>query len=369
MKEKILIVGAGITGLTLARLIAEKDKNVTVVEKRSHIGGNCYDYFDNNGNYVKPYGPHIFHTKHEEVYNFLSKFTAWKTYKHKVYVEINDKLFVIPFNIVGIKNQFNSTDAKRIIVRLEHFYKKNENISILDLKKKKEDYYLNMLSTFIYENIFKNYTIKQWDIKPEDISKEVINRVPFYNGRNNYYFKDDTHQGMPKYGYTNMFNNIINHENISITLNKDYRDIDVSVYDKVFITSPIDEYFYYKYGKLQYRRIFVKLQTYMNRDSFQSNSVINYPNKHNFTRISEFNKFLKINNDSTVVGFEYPSWDKGYMAYPVLTEENLEKVNKYFKDSKKEKNVFFVGRLAEYKYYNMDQACKRAIDLVGELYG
>ena len=363
MDEQILVIGAGISGCTLARKIAEAGKKVVIVDIRTHIGGNCYDYFDKDGNYVKPYGPHIFHTKHEEVYNFLSRFTSWNSYKHKVYAEVDDKLYIIPFNVGSIRQAFDDITAKRIVSRLEYFYGKDENVSILKLMQKKDDYYISLLSEFVYRKIFLNYTLKQWDIRPENISPEVIDRVPVYIGKEEQYFKDDRYQGMPKYGFTSMFNNMINHENIKLILNEDYKNLQLFHYRKIFVTSPIDEFFDYKYGKLKYRRLRIELET-INKPSYQYNSVINFPQDKSITRISEFNKFLRIKNNSTVIGREYPTWDKdGFLAYPVLDKKNLDILEKYKKDIEILKNVYFVGRLAEYKYLNMDQVVKNALSV------
>ena len=366
MMKNNLIIGAGITGITLARCIAEKGENVVVVEKRPHIGGNCYDYFDDDGNYVKPYGPHIFHTKHEDVYAFLSRFTKFKTYKHKVYAEVDEKLYTLPFNYDGIRQAFDKKTASRIISRLEFVYGKNKNVSILDLMKVKDDYYLKTLGDFVYEKIFLNYTLKQWDIKPEDISPEVTNRVPIFTGKSKDYFREDPYQGIPEHGFTSMFQHILNHKNITLMTNMDYNDLVLDTFDRVFVTSPIDEFFKYKYGKLKYRRISIVLEKKLT-DKFQSNSVINHPNANGFTRITEFNHFLKVKSDSTVIGTEYPSWEKGFLAYPVLTPENHEIYEKYKVDADAMENTFFVGRLAEYKYLNIDICVKHALKLIEDI--
>jgi len=357
--KNILIIGAGITGLTLARKLAEKNNKITIVEKRGQIGGNCYDFFK-DGNYIQKYGPHIFHTNSKIVWDFLNKFTSFNNYKHKVLGFVNGRLINIPFNLNTIKLIF----PDRYIYFKNLLIKKfgiNNKISIIDLKNEKQKG-ISELSNYIYKNIFLNYTIKQWDVDPENIDKSVISRVPVFISKDNKYFQDK-YQGIPDNGFTKMFKEMIKHPNIILKLNLNYKNIDLNVFDKIYYTGPLDFFFNYKYGKIKYRKIYLKFKKY-NKVSYQKVAVINYPNNEKFTRITEFNKFLNIKNTSTIIIEEYPSWNKGFVGYPVLDNDNQIIINKYLQEVDLLKNVKFVGRLAECKYYNMDQAIKKAINIV-----
>ncbi len=361
MNNKYLIVGAGITGITITERLASRGNEVILIDLRNTIGGNCYDYFDENRNYIQKYGPHIFHTNETRVWKYLSKYTKFNNYSHYVYVSISSKKINIPFNLNSIDLVFSSKQSKVIKSILLDEFKLSEKIPILNLRKSSNPLIIK-LSDYIYENVFLNYTLKQWGLKPNEIDPSVTARVPVFISKDNRYFQDK-YQGIPVKGFSAMFNSMIKNKNIKLILGKDYKKIiNGQNFEKIFYTGPLDYFFDYKYGKILYRRIKLKFQKY-NKESFQMNSVINYPNNYKFTRKTEFNKFLFLKNDSTIVAKEYASWDKGFLGYPVQNDSNFKIIDKYINEAKKLKNIIFAGRLAECKYYNIDQAVNRALEI------
>src|SRR6056297_3658287 len=350
--QKIIIVGSGITGIVLAEQLASKRKKVKIIEKRDHIGGNCYDYKNKNDVLIHKYGPHIFHTNNKRAWEYLSQFTKWIEYTHEVLCKVNDKLIPLPFNFNSLYKLFNNQKAKKLEIKLKKIFPNKKRISILKLRKVK-DKELKELSEFIYKNIFVNYTQKQWGMVPEKIDKEVIGRVPVILERNNYYFHD-RYQGIPKKGYTRMFQKMLKNKNIQVVKNTDYFQIKNKInYDKLIYTGPIDKFFNYKYGKLNYRKLKIKVET-KNKKNYQPKAVVNYPSlKYDFTRITEFNKLCQKNNQKAVIGKEYTG-EKGFLAWPTLNRENRNKKEEYYKEKEKLKNIYFIGRLAEYNYYDMD---------------
>lgn len=360
MKKKILIIGAGITGIALAEHYANKNYSVKIIEKRDHIGGNCYDYKDGNGIIIQKYGPHIFHTDNKEVWDYLSQFTNWIYYQHKVLGFVDGKYVPVPFNINTLYELFSPKLGGKLEEKLIDKFGYNKNIPILELRNT-EDKDLEFLADFIYEKIFLHYTVKQWGLKPEEIDPSVTERVPIIISRDDRYFQDK-YQGIPKDGYTEMFKKMLSNKNIEVQLNTDFKNIkDNNKYDKMFYTGPIDEYFNYKFGKLDYRYVNIEFKT-INQDIYQKAAVINYPNNYDFTRITEFKKFSNQKFENTTIGIEYPG-DKGFMAWPVINKKNKEISTKYWQEAKKLKkeNVYFVGRLAEFKYYDMDDVIENII--------
>lgn len=363
-KQKNLIIGAGITGITAARLLAEKQEQVLIIEKRSHIGGLCYDFFNKEKQYAQNYGPHIFRTNSKKIWGFLSKFTNWKNYKHKVLASIDDKMIHVPFNLKNLDILFNKKKAKYLRRKLILFIGKEKSISIFNLKKSK-DKDIKKLADYIYTKTYHNYTKKLWGVEPNKLDQTIIDNVKIHISDDDNYFYNFAHQGIPAKGYTSMFKKMLDHKNIQLKLNKKLKKISkINSYKRIIITSPLDEFFLYKFGRLNYRRIFIKFE---NKKPSQKATVINYPNDHLFTRITEYNKLLDTELKKTLSSKEYPSKNKGFLAYPVLTKENKFLIGKYLKEAKKLKNVYFAGRLAECKYYNMDQACRKAIDLINNV--
>lgn len=363
MKTDILVVGAGITGITLAERFSSLGKQVLVIEKKNHVGGNCYDFINKDGILVQKYGPHIFHTDCEQVWDYLSKFTKWFYYQHKVSALVEGKHVTLPFNLNSIHDAFSPEIAES----LEEELKKlgiGKKISILELKKNKNKK-IRFLADFVYKNIFLPYTRKQWGVKPEDINPSVIERVPIEISRNDRYFKNK-YQGIPKNGYTALFSEMLKSYNIKIMLKADLKEVKSKIkYDTMFYTGRIDEFFNFKFGKLDYRSLRINFKT-LDKKSYQHTAVINYPAlEYPFTRITEFKKMTnQKNRNKTTISFEYPG-ESGFVAWPLLNDKNKKILEKYQKEVKKlkRKKIYFVGRLAEYKYYDMDAAVKSALDI------
>lgn len=362
LKNKILIVGAGITGITLAERFASKGSEVLLIEKRNHIGGNCYDCKNKDGILIHKYGPHIFHTNYKEVRDYLSQFTEWIPYQHKVLGFFNGKYAPIPFNLNTLY-ELLPQQANNLERKLIKNFGNNKKIPILELKKTK-DKDLKFLADFIYEKVFLGYNLKQWGKKPEQIDSLVSARVPIVISNDDRYFQDK-YQGIPKNGYTKMFERMLKNKNITVQLKTDFKEIkDKIKYDVMFYTGPIDDFFNYKYGKLDYRCLSINFKT-LNQKEFQPAAVVNYPDlKHPYTRITEFKKLTHQKHKQTAIGIE-KSGEKGILAWPLLDKKNKNIFQKYLKETEKLKkqNIYFVGRLAEYKYYNMDEIIKMILKI------
>ena len=360
---KYLIIGTGLSGSVIAERIANvlKEK-VLIIEKRNHIGGNCYDEKDKNNILVHKYGPHIFHTDYKEVWYYLSQFTDWFYYQHRVLGYIDGKYVPIPFNLDTLYQLLPKNLAKDLEKKLINKYGYNKKISILEFKKLK-DKDLSFLAKMIYDKVFLNYTKKQWGLKPEEIESLVTARVPVLISHDDRYFQD-RYQAIPKEGYIKLFEKMLQNKNIEIQLGTNFKDIkDKLKYKKIFYTGPIDLFFDYKFGKLDYRSVNIDFQTY-HMKSYQAVAVINYPNNYDYTRITEFKKLSLIESNYTTIGIEYPG-NNGLMAWPVLNEKNKTIFKKYWREAEKIKkeNIFFIGRLAEYKYYDMDDAIAASLKL------
>jgi UDP-galactopyranose mutase len=359
-----LIVGAGFSGCVLAERIASQlDKKVLIVEKRSHIGGNCYDYINEKGILVHKYGPHAFHTSIKHVWDYLSQFTKWNNYEHKVLAFINGKNVPIPFNLNSVEKIFDPEIAEKYKTLLIEKFGIDKKIPILKLRET-DDPELKKLADFIYINVFYGYTQKQWGYNPEQLDSSVSSRVPIYISRDNRYFQDN-YQGIPVRGYTHLFKQMTQNPNIEIVYNKDYKKIiDEIQFDKMIYTGPIDYYFDYVHGKLPYRSLRFDFKT-LAKKYFQETAQINYPNNNQYTRITEFKHFHKMENRFTTIAYEYPQeyiHNMNEPYYPIPKPENDELYKKYLAETEKLKDtVIFVGRLAEYKYYNMDQIVDTAL--------
>ena len=378
-----VIIGSGFSGSVIAERIANVlNKKVLIIEKRNHIGGNCYDYKDENGIIVHKYGPHIFHTNYKEVWDYLFNFTEWRIYHHKVLAFVDGKKIPIPFNLNSLYEVFSPSLAKRLEDKLLSKYKHGAKVPILELRKT-NDQDLKFLANYIYKKIFVNYTAKQWGRKPEEIDPEVTARVPVVISRDNKYFTDK-YQGVPKEGYTKIFERMLAHPNIKILLNTNFKEVlkvdleSRKIYflgqefkGKVIFTGMIDELFDYKFGVLPYRSLNLKFET-IEKEYFQEVAVVNYPNDYDFTRITEFKHIHPVETKKTIILKEYP---KSYEAgkdipyYPIFAEEARERYNKYKELAKKFDNLILVGRLAEYRYYDMDEAVKRALEVFEERIG
>ena len=352
-----LIVGAGFAGAVLAERLASKaGKKVLVIDKRNHIGGNAYDHYDENGILVHKYGPHIFHTNSREVFDYLGNFTEWRPYEHRVLASVDGMLVPIPINLDTINKLYGlNLCASDVEDFLKSKAEKKERIVT------SEDVVVSKVGRELYEKFFKGYTRKQWDLDPSELDASVTARIPTRCNRDSRYFTD-TYQAMPLHGYTRMFENMLNHPNIHVLLNTDYKDVeDIIPYKKMIYTGPIDYYFDYCYGKLPYRSIDFKFETH-NTELFQPTGTVNYPNEQAYTRITEFKYLTGQQHSKTSVVYEFPKAE-GDPYYPVPRPENAELYKKYQLLAAELKDVFFVGRLATYKYYNMDQVVAQALTL------
>lgn len=360
MKYDVVIVGAGLAGSTAARILAERDKKVLVVEKHRHSAGHCHDYRDENGITVHTYGPHIFHTSNKRVWDFVNKFSEFHYYQHRVLSYAGGKLIPFPINRDTLAEVFGIQLAT---YEVEAFLEKEVNRSKFNTPPRNfRDVVVSQVGERLYELFFKNYTMKQWERDPEKLAPEVASRIPVRTNRDDRYFAD-RYQGIPKYGYTKLVENILDHPNISILLGTDYFEIkDLFKPDLTVYTGQLDRFFDYEYGELEYRSLKLELKT-IDREYYQPAAVVNYPNDYDWTRITEYKYFLNEKSDKTTVCFEYPL-AKGEPYYIVMTQENMEKRDKYMKEVEKlEKSgeYLFIGRLAEYKYYNMDQVIEASM--------
>ena len=364
MSKSNLIVGAGFSGATIARLLAEKGKKVTIIDKKNHIAGNCYDYRDENGIMIHKYGSHIFHTSNKKVWDFLRRFTDFNLYMHKVKGIIDGIETTIPFNLNTLHDVFPKSMADRLERKLIDTYGYGKKIPIMEFQKQ-DDEDLRFLAQFVYEKIFLQYTMKQWGYSPDEVDGAVTARVPVYISKDNRYFQD-TYQGIPLEGYTETVKKMLDHPDITVKLNTEFNSVMKDDYDRVFYTGPIDEYMEYRYGPLPYRCVYFGFNTF-DREHVLSNAVINYPRNYDFTRVHEYKYYLDDRSDKTVVVKEYSEafeLGKNERYYPIPKEENIALYNRYLDDAKKEDKVVFLGRLGDYKYYDMDKAILRAMDLV-----
>ena len=362
----VVVVGAGISGAVIAQKYAEQGKKVLVIEKRDHIGGNCFDFKDEAGVLISKYGAHIFHTSYEDVWEYVNRFSKWTPYEHRVLSSVDGMLVPVPVNITTVNKLFDLSIENEEEMRK---WMATQVIKI-DHPQNSEESALSRVGPRLYEKLFKSYTTKQWDMDPKYLEAAVLDRIPVRYDFDDRYFSDP-HQAMPTHGYTRIFENMLDNPNITVNLSTDYFEVkDTLPKDALlFFTGPIDGFFEYKFGeKLEYRSIRFAFETF-DMDYFQSNSVINFPNDHDYTRIVEY-KYLYQQNlpGKTTISKEYPTWE-GDPYYPVPSERNKTLFAKYQAEAEKleESGIYFVGRLANYKYFNMDQAFKNALDLFAKL--
>lgn len=360
----IVIIGAGLSGAVFAERCATILKRpVVIIDKRSHIAGNCYDFVDDSGIMVSKYGAHIFHTSDTQVWEYIHNFSDWKPYEHRVLSSVESKLVPVPINIDTVNTLLNlhisSPEEMRQWVKAQT--PKNPKV------KNSEDAALALFGNKrLYELMFKNYTYKQWSIWPIDLEPSVLSRIPIHYDFNDRYF-DDPYEAIPTNGYTKFVENLLSNPLIEVVLNTDYFDIKSSLtkYHKLIYTGPIDQYFGDKYNKLQYRSLRFEFET-LNTPSFQDAAVVNYPSQDvPFTRIVEYKKLYGSNSQQTVISREFPSWD-GEPYYPVPTQHNRDLYAKYCQEADRTKDVIFAGRLANYKYFNMDEAIKNSLEIFGK---
>lgn len=360
---KTLIVGCGISGVSLARLLADKGQAVTIIDQRNTSSGNCFDYFDHNGICIHKYGTHIFHTDKEPVWDFLSRFTQWFPYQHKVLGLIDGQLVPIPFNLISIEAIFPKKLAECLTDKLIEHFGLGTKVPILALRKT-GDKDLQYLADYVYEKVFLHYTLKQWGLTPEQLDPAVTGRVPVFVGRDCRYFQN-RFQGIPLLGYTAMIEKMLDHPSITVKLATPFEHQMEASFDRIFYSGPIDEYFDFALGELPYRSLHFDFIEF-DRPFFQKNSVVNYPCNYNFTRIGEYKYFLDTQSAKTVVSYEYPrAFVRGENEryYPIVNDANKALYARYQDLAAKAEKVTFFGRLGDYKYYDMDNAVERVLEL------
>lgn len=358
-----LIVGAGFAGSVLAeRLASQLGRRVLICDKRPHVGGNAYDHYDDHGVLVHKYGPHIFHTSSPRVVRYLSQFTAWRPYEHRVLAKVDGKLLPFPINVDTVNRLYGlSMEPDEVAA---YFARVAEPASQV---RTSEDAVVSKIGRDLYERFFRNYTRKQWGLDPSQLDASVAARVPARLDRDDRYFTDDF-QAMPRHGYTRLFERMLDHRNITVVLNADYRDVmrEVSHREMIY-TGPVDAYFDHRYGKLPYRSIDFRFETH-DVEVFQPAAVVNYPNEHEYTRITEFKYLTGQSHKKTSVVYEHPT-ASGDPYYPVPRPENAERYRRYKALADATPHVRFVGRLATYRYYNMDQVIAQALTTFDQIRG
>lgn len=380
----VWVAGAGYAGAVAARSLAEKGKSVLVLERRDHIGGNAYDCLDEAGVLIHQYGPHIFHTNDKKAFEFLSRFTQWRRYQHRVIANLprdNPEavpagkktdgrfFFPVPFNLDSLKNAFGEVEGKRLGQKLLDAYPAHGQVTILELRQN-PDPEISAIADYVYEHVFVHYTMKQWGQTPEEIDPATTARVPVRLSRDDRYFQD-AYQGMPAQGYTKMFERMLDHPNIEVRLNTDARPALKEFQGPIIYTGQVDELFDYQYGPLPYRTLDFQFET-LPQDVFQSHGTVNYTVDQDYTRITEFKRLTgqKLPGVTTIVkeySRAYTGAEGETPYYAIINPENNALYAKYKAEADKKPQLHLLGRLAEYKYYNMDAIAARALDLAERL--
>lgn len=369
-----IIVGAGFSGSVLAERIATQlNKKVLLIDKRNHIGGNCYDQYNEDGLLIHKYGPRVFHTHDKEIWDYLGQFTEWKPYQHKVLANVDGVLVSVPFNLNAIEKFFPHKFAELLVSRLINKYGYGKRVPILELRND-EDNEIRFLADFIYNKIYLNYTKKQWGHSPDELADYVTGRMPVNISRDDRHYSDE-YQGIPNNGYNKLFKKMLNHNNIKVMLNTDYREVltlnhhskQIKFMGQLFegtliYTAKLDELFDYQFGELPYRTIDFKTKT-VNKEHVQEVATINYPNDYDFTRITEVKYLTGQNHPSTSIIEEYhrQCTRKDIPYYPIPTEENLAMHNQYHNLIAGFPNLIVSGHLADYRYYDMNVAVAMAL--------
>lgn len=376
-----IIVGCGFAGAVVARELAERGgQSVCIIEKRDHIGGNCYDLYDENGILIHQYGPHIFHTAKKHVYDYLSRFTQWYDYKHEVVANIHGTYMPVPFNLNTLKMVYGETKAAELREKLIHTYGMESRVPILKLREN-PDKEIQQVADYVYENIFLHYTLKQWGQTPEEIDPSVSARVPVLISEDNGYFQEP-YQGMPLDGFTPLFEKLLDFPSIQVMLNTDATQLlrlengkiyfkDEEFTGQVIFTGPIDAFFSCCYGQLPYRSLNFVFEHYEKSD-YQPKAVVNYTVSEDYTRITEFKKLTgQKKPEHTTIVKEYPIPYTGKHGeipyYSIVNDENMELYENYVALLKDYPNFHLLGRLAEYKYYNIDAIVDEALKLSDRL--
>ena len=380
----ILVAGAGYAGAVAARALAEKGKKVLVLERRDHIGGNAYDCPDESGVLIHKYGPHIFHTNDKRVFDFLSRFTGWRRYQHRVIANIprdNPEVvparkktdgrffFPVPFNLDSLKNAFGMEEGARLGQKLLDAYPAQSQVTILELRRN-PDPEIAAIADYVYGHVFVRYTMKHWGQTPEEIDPNTTARVPVRLSQDDRYFQD-AYQGMPLEGYTRMFERMLDHPNIEVRLGVDARPILKEARVPVIYTGQVDELFNFQFGPLPYRTLDFRFET-LSQDCFQTHATVNYTVDEDFTRITEFKHLTgQVLPGVTTIVKEYSRAYAGAEGeipyYAIINPENNALYARYRAEADKQPNLYLLGRLAEYKYYNMDAIAGRALELADRL--
>jgi UDP-galactopyranose mutase len=363
MKVDVLVVGAGFAGAVLAeRLAAGSGKRVLVCDRRPHLGGNAHDRYNDDGLLIHEYGPHIFHTNSATVFEYLSRFTAWRAYEHRVLASVDGQLVPIPINLDTVNRLYGLNLTS---FQLEEFFRsvaeKVEHV------RTSEDVVVSRVGRELYEKFFRGYTRKQWGLDPSELDASVTARIPTRTSRDARYFTD-RFQAMPKHGYTRMFERMLRHPNIKVLLDTDYRELVGDVeFDHMVYTGPVDAFFDYRFGKLPYRSLEFRHET-LPQAQFQAVGTVNYPNEHAYTRITEFKHLTGQEHGRTGIVYELPRAE-GDPYYPIPRAENAALYQRYAALAEQRADVTFVGRLATYRYYNMDQVVAQALATYRKLSG
>jgi UDP-galactopyranose mutase len=356
-----LIVGAGFAGSVLAeRLARGSGKSVLLCDRRNHVGGNAYDHADAAGILVHKYGPHIFHTNSRDIFEYLSRFTTWRGYEHRVLASVEGKLLPIPINLDTINRLYGlklgENEVEKFLATRAIKY---------ESPRTSEEVVLSRVGADLYEKFFRNYTRKQWGVDPSQLDAQVTARIPVRTNRDDRYFTDQF-QFMPRWGFTRMFENMLDHEHIDLALATDFYELRKEVnFRQLIYSGPIDQFFDFRYGKLPYRSLHFEHRT-LDREWFQPVAVVNYPNDFEYTRVTEFKHLTGQQHQRTSIVYEYPR-SEGDPYYPVPQPMNASVYSQYRKLAESLPNVRFVGRLGTYRYYNMDQVVGQALTLYKNL--
>lgn len=384
-----LVIGSGFAGSVVARELAERNNSrVLIIEKRPHVGGNAYDEFDEAGILIHRYGPHIFHTNDKRVFDYLQRYTGWINYEHTVLADWYGTYIPVPFNKNSMEIVFGKEKAAAYISKLIETFGDERKVTINELRSM-EDPQLTEIADFVYKNVFLYYTQKQWGLTPEEVDPSVTARVPAFISRDNRYFQD-AYQGMPADGYTVLFENLLDHENIDVCLQTDAESIlelefdgrgesaplseirikDVSFEGPIIYTGPLDELFLSRFGRLPYRSLDFSYETH-DQEHVLPCGTVNYTVTEDYTRITEFKYLTGQQSERTTIMKEYShAYDdpqKQIPYYAIINEENNAHYDRYLELTRQLKNFYPLGRLAEYRYYNMDLIIGRALDLADRL--
>lgn len=362
-KFDILVVGAGFAGCTVAeRCASELNKKVLVVERRNHIGGNSYDFLNGDGILVQKYGPHIFHTSSKKVWDYLCRFTKWNTYSHRVLARVRGMDVPFPINLYTMEMLYGCKFTEEGL--REYFEQRKARLARIENAR---DVVVSQVGEELYDLFFRNYTRKQWGVYPEELDVEVTKRIPVRFNRDDRYFTDN-YQGLPEEGFTKMFERMLDHKNIHVALNTDYKEIAAELsFDKLVYTGPIDGFFDFKHGKLPYRSLDFRFET-IEVEKHQNAGVVNYPNDFDYTRVTEFKQLYQQRHEKTTICYEYPRAE-GDPYYPIPNPRSHEIYQAYKKEAEGLGQVHFIGRLAEYRYMNMDQVVDSGLALCERIAG